>query len=71
MGCLYSCKKKVVWQCGRGWPQLRWLEQAEFDLLDLKVKQWWQTEKDREEGACIINHFMVIVGLETKCRCKE
>jgi hypothetical protein len=63
--------KKIVWQGGRGWAQFRWLEQAEFDLRNLKVNLWRQTEKDREEGACIIKDFMVVIGSETKRRCKE
>ena len=38
----------------RGRPRLRWLEDAEKDLREMKVKTWRQKIVDREEWASVI-----------------
>ena len=38
----------------RGRPRMRWLEDAEKDLREIKAKRWRQKAVDREERAFVI-----------------
>jgi hypothetical protein len=38
----------------RGRPRLRWLEDVERDLREIKVKRWRRNAVDREEYASVI-----------------
>jgi hypothetical protein len=38
----------------RGRPRLRWLEDVEKDLHEMKVKRWQQKAVNREEWASVI-----------------
>jgi hypothetical protein len=43
-----------------GRPILRWLEDDEKDLWEMKVKRWWQKAIDRMEWAFIIEEAKVL-----------
>jgi hypothetical protein len=38
----------------RGRLRLRWLEDVEKDLWEMKIKRWWQKAVEREEWASVI-----------------
>jgi hypothetical protein len=38
----------------RGRPRLRWLEDAEKNMLEMKVKRWRQKAVEREDWAFVI-----------------
>ena len=46
-----------------GRPRLRWLEDVEKDLWEMKVKRWLQKAVDREEWASIIEETKAPKGL--------
>ena len=45
-----------------GRPKLRWLEDVEKDLRELKFKRWRQMAVDREEWASAINETKALRG---------
>lgn len=45
-----------------GRPKLRWLENVEKDLRELKFKRWRQMAVDREECASVINETKALRG---------
>ena len=49
-----------------GRPRLRWLEDVEKDLWEMKVKRWLQKAVDREEWASIIEETKVHKGLQSQ-----
>jgi hypothetical protein len=46
----------------RGRQRLRWLENAEKDLWDMKVKRWQHKAPDREEWAFVIREAKDLRG---------
>ena len=45
-----------------GRPRMRWLEDVEKDLREMKVKRGRQKEVDMEEWASVINEVKVLRG---------
>jgi len=43
--------------------RLRWLENVQKDLWEMKVKRWWQRAIDREEWASVFKVAKVLRGL--------
>jgi hypothetical protein len=46
----------------KGRPKLRWLEDVEKDLRELKFKRWRQMTVDREEWAPVIKEAKAVRG---------
>ena len=46
----------------RGKPRMRWLEDVEKDVLEMKVTRWRQGAVDREEWASVIKEIDVLRG---------
>jgi len=49
---IFVSKPKVRIRIGR--PRMRWLEDVERDLCEMKVKRWRQKAVDRDEWASVI-----------------
>jgi len=45
-----------------GRPRLRWLEEVEKDLREMKVKSWRQKAFDREEWGSVIKEAKALRG---------
>jgi hypothetical protein len=43
-------------------PKLRWLEDVQKDLWEMKVKRWHQTAGDREEWGSVIEETKALRG---------
>ena len=41
-------------------PRMRWLEDVEKDMREMKVKRWRQKAVDRKEWASVINEIKTI-----------
>jgi len=46
----------------RGRPRLRWMEDLEKDLLEMKVKRWRQKAVDKEEWASVFKEAKALGG---------
>jgi hypothetical protein len=46
----------------RGIPRIRWLENVEKDLREMKIKRWRQKVVDREEWASTITEVKALRG---------
>ena len=46
----------------RGKPRMRWLEDVEKDVLEMKVTRWRQGAVDTEEWASVIKEIDVLRG---------
>jgi len=46
----------------RGRPRLRWLEDTEKDLREMKVKRWRQNAVGRKEWASVITETKAVRG---------
>jgi len=46
----------------RGRPRLRWLEDTEKDLREMKVKRWRQKAVGREEWASVVTETKAVRG---------
>ena len=46
----------------RGRPRLRWLEDVQKDLQEMKVKRWRENIIDREEGVSVIKKAKSLRG---------
>jgi len=55
----------------RGRPRLRWMENVEKDLLELKFKRWRQKAVDKEEWASIIKEAKALRGPYSQGLCKQ
>jgi len=53
-------KPKVRIRIGR--PRMRWMEDVERDLWEMKVKRWRQKAVDREEWAFVIKETEAVRG---------
>jgi hypothetical protein len=49
-----------------GRPRLRWLEDVQKDLWEMKVKIWWQRAADREEWASVIKEAKALRGPQSQ-----
>ena len=50
----------------KGRPRLRWLEDVEKDLWEMKVKNWKQKAADREAWASVIKGAKAVRGQESQ-----
>jgi len=57
---IFESKPEVSRRGGR--PRLKWLEDVEKDLWEMKVKRWRQKAVDREERASIIKEAKLSKG---------
>jgi len=57
---IFESKPEVSRRGGR--PRLRWLEDVEKDLREVKVKRWRQKAVDREEWASVIKEAKLSEG---------
>ena len=57
--------RKYLWVNRRGIggeDRLKWLEDEEKNLQEMKVQRWWQKEADREEWASVIKEAKALRG---------
>jgi len=57
---IFESEPEVSRRGGR--PRLRWLEDVQKDLREMKVKRWLQKAVDREESASIIKEAKLSEG---------
>jgi hypothetical protein len=57
---IYDSKQEGRRRMGR--PRLRWLEDVQKDLQEMKAKSWWQKAMDKEEGVSVIKLAKALRG---------
>ena len=55
----------------RGRPRLRWMEDVEKNLLEMKFKRWRQKAVNKEEWASIIKEAKVLRESYSQGVCKQ